>query len=322
MQTGPKVSVVVPTYNYAHFLDETIQSVLAQTYTDFELIIVDNCSTDNSAEVIQKYLSDSRVSLVVNERNLGLVGNWNKCLEVARGEYIKFLCADDKFFPQILEKFVPVLDQHPDVAIVTSYSEQFGTRSFCKISPFKGKVSRFVVRQDLLGPNNRLRNPTCIMFRKKDADKLGLFNPKMWKLTDREYYLRLLSVGDCYVIPELLSYVRSHGSRVSAQARNQKAKLIIEYYHFIYSVLKNATKETDPDYRQIKERVRKSAIRCAALVLELLPGAYKKENRALLKAAYEIAASEKVVLAPLSHYLKLDYIKKLTGKEPKAKVAA
>src|SRR5688572_12302291 len=121
MKANPKVSVLIPTYNYAHFLDETIQSVLDQTFTNFELVIVDNCSTDNTDEVVQKYLTDTRISFYRNETNIGLVGNWNKCLDYARGEYIKYLCADDKFRPELLEKFVAVMDQNPGVSIMSSY---------------------------------------------------------------------------------------------------------------------------------------------------------------------------------------------------------
>ena len=86
MALSPKVSVLIPTYNYAHILDETIESVLAQTYTDFELIIVDNCSQDNTEHVVSKYLIDKRVSYHRNSQNIGLAGNWNKCLELARGQ--------------------------------------------------------------------------------------------------------------------------------------------------------------------------------------------------------------------------------------------
>ena len=71
----PKVSILIPTYNHGHFLDEAIQSALNQTFTDFELIIVDNCSTDNNEAIVAKYLTDKRVSYVKSERNLGLVGN-------------------------------------------------------------------------------------------------------------------------------------------------------------------------------------------------------------------------------------------------------
>jgi glycosyltransferase involved in cell wall biosynthesis len=111
MTSNIEVSVLIPTYNYAHFLDETIQSVLNQTYNDYEVIIVDNKSTDDTVEVVEKYLSDTRIHFYQNDSNLGLTGNWNKCLEFAKGDYIKFLCADDKFHPEMLQKFVTVMDE-------------------------------------------------------------------------------------------------------------------------------------------------------------------------------------------------------------------
>jgi glycosyltransferase involved in cell wall biosynthesis len=215
MSTVPKVSVLIPTYNYAHYLDETIQSVLNQTFTDFELVIVDNCSTDNTDEVIKKYLTDSRVVYHKNETNIGLIGNWNKCLEFARATYIKFLCADDKFHPQLLEKYVGVMDHYPSVSIVGSYYEIFGQKNFCRIPPFKGLVSGQIVREDLLGIRNRLSNPSVVMFRKADAMKIGNFNSQLMVLTDREYYFKLLTLGDCYIMPESLCYVRDHADTQS-----------------------------------------------------------------------------------------------------------
>jgi glycosyltransferase involved in cell wall biosynthesis len=79
MKHKPKVSVVVPTYNCARFLPEALASVLAQTFTYFELIVVGNCSTDNTSEVMKQYLADDRVSKYKNETNIGLANNWNKC---------------------------------------------------------------------------------------------------------------------------------------------------------------------------------------------------------------------------------------------------
>src|SRR5688572_129331 len=111
----PRVSILIPTYNYAHVLGEAVESALSQTFEDFELIIVDDQSKDNTDEVVQKYLSDPRVQYYKNEKNLGLVGNFNKCLEYANGEYIKYLLADDRLHPQNLEKFVAVLDLYPNV---------------------------------------------------------------------------------------------------------------------------------------------------------------------------------------------------------------
>ncbi len=92
----PKVSVLIPTYNMACFLDEAIESVLTQTFEDFELIVMDNASTDNTEDIVNKYLGDVRVKYFRNNLNVGMTKNWNKCLLVANGKYIKFLNADDK----------------------------------------------------------------------------------------------------------------------------------------------------------------------------------------------------------------------------------
>src|SRR3712207_8356912 len=87
---SPKVSVLMPTLNYARFLPEAIESVLNQTLSDFELVIVDNGSTDDTDEVIQRYLGDKRVHYYKNLTK-GMAGNWNKCIEYSKGTYLKFL---------------------------------------------------------------------------------------------------------------------------------------------------------------------------------------------------------------------------------------
>jgi glycosyltransferase involved in cell wall biosynthesis len=118
MEHSPKVSVLIPTYNYAYCLDEAMQSVLDQTLSDFELIVIDDCSKDNTDDVMQKYLTDPRITYMKNEKNLGLVGNWNKCLSYAKGDYIKILCADDKFRKDLLEKMVNVMEKYKNVYLV------------------------------------------------------------------------------------------------------------------------------------------------------------------------------------------------------------
>ena len=92
---APKISVCIPTYEYAHYIPFAIESILSQRFADFELIIVDDCSRDNTGEVVRRFQYDKRVLFERNERNLGLVANWNKCLAVAKGEYMKFVFADD-----------------------------------------------------------------------------------------------------------------------------------------------------------------------------------------------------------------------------------
>ena len=89
-----KLSVCIPVYNGEAYIGETIGRVLKQTYQDFELIVVDNASTDSTVRIVEA-IQDKRIHLFVNERNVGMAGNWNRCLEKVDTEYIQILCADD-----------------------------------------------------------------------------------------------------------------------------------------------------------------------------------------------------------------------------------
>ncbi len=118
-----KVSVIIPTYNYAKFIPEAIRSVLDQTFCDFELIIVDDGSTDETREVIKPYLDDARVKYVYQE-NKGLSSARNLGITTSRGEYIAFLDADDLWMPEKLQKQVPLLESNHKVALIYSMAEQ------------------------------------------------------------------------------------------------------------------------------------------------------------------------------------------------------
>ena len=110
--TPPLVSVLIPTYKYARYLAETIESVLEQDYPNFEVLVSDDCSGDGSAEIILRYAArDPRIRAQIHGSNLGMVENWNWCLREARGEYVKFLFGDDKLAsPQALSKLARLLE--------------------------------------------------------------------------------------------------------------------------------------------------------------------------------------------------------------------
>src|SRR3984893_10188043 len=118
MKTHPKVSFVVPCYKLAHLLPECVNSILAQTFADFEILIMDDCSPDDTPKVAQSF-QDLRVRHVRNEPNLGHLRNYNKGIDLARGEYIWLISADDRLrCSYVLEKYVALLDQHPKVGYV------------------------------------------------------------------------------------------------------------------------------------------------------------------------------------------------------------
>src|SRR5271154_4743179 len=112
----------MPTYNYASFLPEAIASALAQDFQYFEFLILDDCSSDNTAEVVKPFCArDARVRFAVNPVNLGMVANWNQCLKQARGRHIKFLFGDDKLSdPQALAKLLALLRNNPAATLAAS----------------------------------------------------------------------------------------------------------------------------------------------------------------------------------------------------------
>ncbi|MEP6512763.1 MAG: glycosyltransferase family A protein [Parafilimonas sp.] len=302
MQTSPKVSILIPTYNYAHYLDEAIQSVIKQTYKDFELIIIDDHSKDNTDEVIQKYLTDSRVSYFKNKNNLGLVGNWNECLAHARGEYIKFLCADDKFCPLLLEKFVTVMEQFPNVSLVTSYKEQFGSKPGIKELPFKGLHEGKKIILHTLNNYGWLGEPTAVMFRRLNL-KIGNFRPDVTWLPDWEMWLRQLSVGDCYIIPEPLALIRNHAGQLTKKVIKNFLNYF-EEYELCKAIKEHNGYSIAVSENEMKKVIRMRAANCAKAMYKVIPDLWKKEAQSIFKKAFKIAFAERVLFAPFTDYVK------------------
>ncbi|HTE24834.1 glycosyltransferase family 2 protein [Flavitalea sp.] len=289
----PKVSVLIPTYNYARYLDEAIESVLNQTFNDFELIIIDDQSKDNTDEVVGKYLKDPRVSYQKNPVNLGLVGNFNRALELANGEYIKFLLADDKLDKTILSKFAAVLDSYPNVSLVTCVSGTFGDVVQTRELPLTGLQSGTNVIMESLnhGKGNWLGEPSVVMFRKNSL-ALGKFNPNYICLVDLDMWLRLLTTGDCYIVPETLAFFRKHGRQASdkSEIRNW-----FDEYYFYRDVKRNNTYNIDLAKLDIDAVIKRKAKKCVKRVSNLIPRFYQKGNLSLIIEGLKIGRAEKII---------------------------
>jgi len=125
-EASPLISVLIPVYNREGLILETIQSAQLQDYGNFEIVVVDNCSTDNTYSIVLEIASlDTRIRLFRNEENLGPVKNWGVCLNLARGEFAKFLWSDDLLRPNFLKASAEVLEQHPEVGFVYTATELF-----------------------------------------------------------------------------------------------------------------------------------------------------------------------------------------------------
>ena len=296
MTNSPKVSVLIPTYNYAHFLDETIGSVLNQTFTDYEIIIVDNHSTDNTDEVVAKYLVDRRISYYKNETNLGIAGNLNKCLEYSKGEYIKFLCADDKFHPEMLEKFVAVMEEYPSVSLITCDKEVFHSKSFVTRVPLQHLQEGKKALLNTLNDHCWIGEPSSVMFRRKNLS-VGKFTADYVMHIDWEMWLRVLSVGDCYIIPEALSCIRYHPGQHARKMKKLQYILCFEEY----MLAKDVQLSNKFDYKlngataDIKRAVRKRASFCVRVAMfKVIPKLYNKQLWPVFIRAFRIGYQERV----------------------------
>jgi glycosyltransferase involved in cell wall biosynthesis len=220
----PRVSVCMPTYNYARYLPEAIESVLSQDYTDFELLVIDDCSSDDTRTVVQAYAAnDSRVVFSINEKNLGMVENWNHCLARARGEYVKFLFGDDFLArPDALGSMVACLDSDTHISLVGSPRNLIDDDSRLlkaltyfsagAVSPGTEVISRCLCDQR---NQNLIGEPSVVMFRRSQACR-G-FNPLYRQLVDLEMWFHLLEQGKYAHLDKPLSSFRIHTEQQTAK---------------------------------------------------------------------------------------------------------
>jgi cellulose synthase/poly-beta-1,6-N-acetylglucosamine synthase-like glycosyltransferase len=219
MTANPTVSICVPTYHSAVTVERCLDSVLTQDGVDFEILVVDDASADGTTDVVKQMLRPGD-RLVVNDSRLGLVGNHNRCLELARGTYVQFVHADDWLLPDALQTLVGVLREADagmafaprridteDAAFVKGYGQLH--------THFKGLAARndgrkLVMQMAVRGTHhNWVGEPTCVMFRRDLALDAGRFRNDIYQLLDLDLWLRLMVRTTVCFVPTECS-VRSH----------------------------------------------------------------------------------------------------------------
>ena len=210
----PEVSVVIPTYNGQEFLKQSIESVLNQTFSNFELIVCDDGSTDQTVHILEEYEhSHKKISVFKFSENVGLAGNWNRCLEKSRGTYIKMLCQDDIIKPTYLEETVKILNNHPSVSLVCSFEQTIGEISRIReqeVFPGSEELDGKFVQKQILQRGNWIGPPTATLFRSEHLEKIGFFDKEFPCGLDWEMWLRLAGLGNVHVIPTILYSSRIH----------------------------------------------------------------------------------------------------------------
>lgn len=212
--TQPKVTVLMSVLNGEDYLREAIDSILEQTFTDFEFLIIDNASSDGTATIIASY-DDARICCIRNDEVLTLTQSLNKGLEAARGEYIARLDADDIAFANRLDKQVRHLDVHPDVALVASTATDFGNGT-----PLPG-TSGPIPPEDHDQLMNELARASIlahssIMFRRREVQDIGGYPADYTYCMDYLLYFRLARRHRLSALPEPLVAIRAHPAQITS----------------------------------------------------------------------------------------------------------
>jgi glycosyltransferase involved in cell wall biosynthesis len=210
----PFISVCMPSYNQEKFIGESIESVLKQTYSNFELIIIDNISEDNSPEIIKSYgEKDSRIRFYENDRHLSCYNNCNKAISLAKGEFIAFLHSDDLYNKHFLEEIVKAYNQNPDKKVFLSaiYKMDQLLNSLIPSFPFKssGVKSQKEVLMGLAYENN-IGNGISVVIHKECLNKVGIFDNEYNYCSDYDLFMRLANDYEFVYINKALTYYRMH----------------------------------------------------------------------------------------------------------------
>ena len=219
---NPAVSIVLPCYNGAGFLAQSIDSVVEQTYTDWELILVNDCSKDNSLEIMQRYADeDRRIRIINNEHNLKLPGALNRGFQEAKGKYLTWTSHDNRMGPTMLEEFVNYRDAHPDKGLVTACYAAFSLKT--------GETLYEVHHPD---PQLHLPLYNCVcyafMYRREVLETVGDYDTTLFLVEDYDYWVRIWQKYPVGKIYKVLYYTGVGDDTLTLSRKKEIAEKLLE----------------------------------------------------------------------------------------------
>lgn len=247
---APTVSVIMPSYNHERFVASAIRSVLEQTFTDFELIIVDDGSADDSAKIIKTF-EDPRIRAVFFEKNRGAAAATNKAVSLARGNYIALCNSDDRWVKNKLDAQLSIFKEQPNLAATFSdviWIDDRGVPLDKSRVSFSTKLfrrknrSRHEWLHDLIVNGNCLCHPS-VMIRRESLNQTGPYDDRLRQLPDFQKWIALVQFGEIFVSPEQLVKFRIHDSNTSAVKPDTSRRDANEFRLIIRSAFFNMSAE-------------------------------------------------------------------------------
>ncbi len=237
------ITIAIPAYNGEKYITECLESVFKQTYPVYDILVVDDQSTDGTVEIIKKFQKRfNNISLHINNKNLGLTGNWNRCIELSKNKWIKYVFQDDILYPDCLRKMYDQLKKDNsefcicgrDFILEDNVSDNLRAFYLNKvIKPEKLFKSGYISKENFAVTiseylfNNVLGEPTSFLFNKTLSSKYGEFSKHIPQLCDYEFAVRLASNTGFSFVPESLVKFRVHGHSAS-QNNHEYQSIILE----------------------------------------------------------------------------------------------
>lgn len=233
-----EISVILPVYNGEDHIEESIESVLSQTYQEFELIIVNDCSTDRTLEIIERYAKkDKRIKIVDNIKNLKLPRSLNEGFRNAKGKYYTWTSDDNMFLPNAFERMMAALATNPEAGMVYCDYEIIN-ESGQKIGKRNLPEPQTIYTGNCIG--------ACFLYRSNVAKKVGEYSADMFLAEDYDYWLRIYKESPIIHIREGLYLYRNHDKSLTAtrlqEVKSQTVKVWINHLDFI---LEHVTKQKE-----------------------------------------------------------------------------
>ncbi|CAH0196880.1 MULTISPECIES: glycosyltransferase family 2 protein [Stenotrophomonas] len=235
---NPRVSVVVPAYRNVEYLAQTLDSILAQDYDDFELVVADHSSNDGTDALLARYADHPRVRVLSpTPTGGGAKANWDRVSMAARGELLKLVCGDDLIAPNALSRQVAALDAHPSAVLVASKRDLVDAQGKVIIAArglgaLKGLVSgRDAVRASVLAGTNLFGEPGCVMFRRELLVQAGGWDNSHPYLIDQASYSAIMLQGDMVALRESLASFRINAGQWSVRLMNDQAQQAIDFHN-------------------------------------------------------------------------------------------
>ena len=241
MNPAPLVSVCTPVYNGGKFLDQCIQGVLNQTFTDFEYIIVDNASTDDTRDIIEHYRTeDPRIRVFRNEKTIPVMENFNKCIRHISPDtgWIKYALADDILFPYCIQEMLRIGEQDSQIGIVSAY-RLYGNKLHYLGLPMNQNIfdGAYILKKQILYEFRVCTgSPNSLMYRREAFDALGGFSNE-YIHTDTDLAFRMLNKYKLGFVHDVLTWTGLHEDRVEVESI-KSGRNIQEYIEFGYKKLK------------------------------------------------------------------------------------